>query len=320
LRNALARVVAPVVALALMAGLPVHGAARRQSDLDEFMAKVLAQRDENWKKLRQYVLDDHEQVEVVGPAGARLWGDRRDYTWFIRDGFFVRSPTKANGTTVSDADRRQYEDDYLKRAKARERRGPVKDGAPPAPDAPSSIEGLISQTRQPGFIDSAYFLRFKFEGGKYALVGRETLDGSPVLRIEYYPTRLFSHEQDAEARGRQEPRGNRDREVEATTERMFNKVSLVTLWVNPDAHQIVKYTFDNIDLDFLPAAWMLRVTDLRATMTMGQPFAGVWLPHGVEMVIKATLAVGGIELRYRLGYDGYREAQTSGRIVPTGAP
>ena len=54
---------------------------------------------------------------------------------------------------------------------------------------------MLRQSRQPDFIDSAYFLRFKFEQGKYALVGRETFDGQDVLRIEYYPARLFSHEQ-----------------------------------------------------------------------------------------------------------------------------
>ena len=26
------------------------------------------------------------------------------------------------------------------------------------------------------------------------------------------------------------------------------------MWIEPDAHQIVKYTFDNIDFDFLPGA------------------------------------------------------------------
>jgi hypothetical protein len=288
----------------------------RQSDLDDFMAQVLARRDENWKKLRQYVLDDHEQVEVIGPNGARLWGDRRDYTWFIRDGFFVRSPTRANGTEVSEAERRKYEDEFLRRARARERGGPPM-AAPAAEsaDTPSSFEGLITQTRQPQFIDSAYFLRFRFEAGRYALVGREMFDGRPALRIEYYPARLFSHEQNAAARRRQDGGQNDNRDVQASLERMMNKVSLVTLWVDADAHQIVKYTFDNIDLDFMPAAWLLRVNDLRASMTMAQPFDGVWLPRDVDMRIDATLAVGGVELRYRLAYDGYREASTGGRVI-----
>ncbi len=32
---------------------------------------------------------------------------------------------------------------------------------------------------------------FKFEAGNYYLAGRETLEGHDVLRIEYYPTRMF---------------------------------------------------------------------------------------------------------------------------------
>ena len=75
------------------------------------MRQVLEKRDENWKKLQQYVLDEREQFELRGPAGATVWGERRDYTWFIRDGFFVRSPVKVNGAVVSERDRRTFEAD-----------------------------------------------------------------------------------------------------------------------------------------------------------------------------------------------------------------
>ena len=70
---------------------------------------------------------------------------------------------------------------------------PDADAAAPdeAPRDVRDLDGLIRQTREPQFISSAYFLRFKFEEGKYALVGRETLDGRDVLRIEYYPARMF---------------------------------------------------------------------------------------------------------------------------------
>src|SRR5262249_21398394 len=147
-----------------------------QTDLDAFMRDVLAQRDENWKKLQQYVLDEREAVNLIGPGAVPIWGDRREYTWFIRDGFFVRSPVKANGVTISEDERRKFESDYLKRLKEREtrgQRGPV----PESGQAPSDVESILKQTRQPQFISSAYFLRFRFEEGKYALVGRETLAG-----------------------------------------------------------------------------------------------------------------------------------------------
>jgi len=88
-----------------------------QSDLDEFMARVVENRDENWKKVQQYILDEREVIAVRGPARIPLFGERREFTWFIREGFFVRSPLKANGVTISEEERRKYEDDYLREAK-----------------------------------------------------------------------------------------------------------------------------------------------------------------------------------------------------------
>ena len=137
-----------------------------------------------------------------------------------------------------------------------------------------------------------------------------------MLRIEHYPERLFSHEQEDEDRRREAGERNREEDREAAAERMMNKVSLVTLWVLPDEHQIVKYTFDNVELDFLPAAWLLRVTDLQASMVMGEPFPDVWLPRTVDMHAAMLFAFGHVSARYRLDYHDYREAATSGRVLP----
>ena len=158
-----------------------------QSDLDEFMRRVVTRRDDNWKKLQQYILDENETMDVLGPGGVRVWGERREYTWYVRDGFFIRSPLKANGAAVGEADRRKYEADSLRREQRREQR--AKAGAPDSreaddraaandepsadrdrvltePDAPTTdLDGLIRQTRQPEFIRAAYFLRFKFDQG-----------------------------------------------------------------------------------------------------------------------------------------------------------
>ena len=125
--------------------------------------------------------------------------------------------------------------------------------------SPVGVDGLLAQTRQPQFIDSAYFLRFKFEQGKYALVGRETFDGLEVLRIEYYPDAAVHARAGRARHEREEQKKRQDRgeDYEAQMERLMNKVSLVTLWVEPTAQQIVKYTFDNVNLDFLPAAWLV---------------------------------------------------------------
>src|SRR5215210_3096083 len=98
-------------------------AAAPPTDLDAFMKQVLARRDDNWKKLQQYVLDEREVIHVQGPGRVPLWGERRDYTWYIRDGFFVRSPVSVNGVTIGEGDRRKFEADFLKRQQEREKRG-----------------------------------------------------------------------------------------------------------------------------------------------------------------------------------------------------
>src|SRR5207249_6526669 len=134
-----------------------------------------------------------------------------------------------------------YETEFLERQKRREERFRQREreaagDSLPAPLPPEpTVDGLLRQTRQPQFISSAYFLRFRFEQGKYALVGREKLDGHDVLRIEYYPSRLFR----GSDRRRNSETSDRDRAYEAELQRLMNKVALVTLWVEPNAHQVV---------------------------------------------------------------------------------
>jgi hypothetical protein len=314
-----------LIAIVCLGAAPVA-----QTDLDAFMSRVLARRDDNWKKLQQYVLDEREQIEMHGPGRIPIWGERRDYTWYIRDGFFVRSPLKFNGVEISDADRRAFEASYLKRVQARERRQPKDasvtvgtDGvdverpddaaAPNAGDLPGGVDGLIRQTRQPQFISSVYFLRFKFEEGKYALVGRETLDGREVLRIEYYPTRMFGGTDRRRRSDKREP-NDADKARDAQFQKLMNKVALVTLWVDPNANQIVKYTFDNVGFDFLPAQWLVHINDLNATMTMAQPFPGVWLPNALAVSLTLTLAVGQFDMRYNLDYHDYRRPDVTSKV------
>src|SRR4051812_18557821 len=102
----------------LASGLPAP--LHAQSDLDAFMEKVLARRDDNWKKLQQYVLEEKEAFDVTGPGRFPLWGMRREYSWFIRDGIFIRSPVTADGVKVSEGDRRKAEEEWLHRQRSRE--------------------------------------------------------------------------------------------------------------------------------------------------------------------------------------------------------
>ena len=124
---------AAVLLLVLPWSLAVPVAAPRETDLDRFMAAVLSRRDENWKKLQQYILDERERVLVTGPGGLRLFGMSRDYRWFQKDGFFIRSPLTANGVGVNDTDRRRYEADWLKRQQRRDEDGRRVDGEEEGP-------------------------------------------------------------------------------------------------------------------------------------------------------------------------------------------
>jgi hypothetical protein len=159
---------------------------------------------------------------------------------------------------------------------------------------------------EPAFVSHAYFLRFRFEPNHYALVGRETIAGKPVLRIEYYPSELFRE-------GRTRP-NRRVRDREENIEEKMNKVSLVTLWVDPNAYQILQYAFDDIDMDFLPGRTFARVDDVKASMRMGEPFPGVWLPRDIEVRFRMTLAAGAVSARYLVEYHDYRQADVTYKV------
>ena len=112
-------VVALATAVLTLAPVIAQTPAPRDTDLDRFMAAVLARRDDNWKKLQQYILDERERVQVLGPGGARLYGLVHDYRWFVKDGYFVRSPLAANGVAVSEEIRRKEESEWLLREQRR---------------------------------------------------------------------------------------------------------------------------------------------------------------------------------------------------------
>jgi hypothetical protein len=288
--------------------------ANPPADLDAFMARVLTKRDENWKKLQQYVLEERERLEIVGPDQRPVYGFRREYTWFIRQGLFVRSPLRADGVTIGEGERRRYEAQWVKDEKRREARRAARDkqdqGAAtngestPAPDAP--VEDVVRQGIEPQFVQAAYFLRFKFESGRYGLVGRETVDGIEALRVEYYPEQLFRE-------GRTRP-NRRVRERDDQVEDKMNKASLVTLWIAPASHQILKYTFDNVDWDFLPGRSLVRVDSVIASMRMTEAFPSVWLPRDIALRFKMLLALGAVDAQYDVQYHDYKLADVTYKV------
>ena len=318
----------PSLALLVLSLIPCSALAQTQpNELDAFMEKVLAQRERNRITLQQYVLDERETFELLGPARVPLHRQDREFTWYVRDGVHVRSPVRFGGVAVDEEERRKYEEDWLRRERAREERKKKKDaesGKPPEPDEPPDASG-DTPLPAPRFVSEAYFMEFKFEPGNYYLAGREKLDGVDVLRIEYYPKDMFKDD-DAERereRERQKQSGEKRREITIGAdpadaqriERQMNKTAMITLWVDPKEHQIVKYTFDNVWMDFLPGAWLVRVDEIRASMEMGQPFPGVWLPRGIDIKAGATLAMGSFDGLYSRTFKDYRQAEVKTKIT-----
>jgi hypothetical protein len=287
------------------------------SDLDALMATVLQHRDENWRRLHDYVLREKEAFSLDGPGRARLYGAEREFTWYMRDGYLVRSPLRYNKVTLGEADRRKYEENWLKEEKEREeqhaRKAAAKAQEHRSAEEPqvTDVQSFIREGGEPRFISEAYFLEFRFEPGNYYLAGRETIENREVLRVEYYPQRLFDDHDDKHGRERKR---ERDEKFARDVEKKFNKVALITLWVDPAVRQIVKFTFENVDFGFLPGRWLVRVGDVKATMVMGQPFPDVWLPREMLFEGEVTLAAGTFEARYTREYYDYRQGETRARI------
>nr|AQQ75057.1 hypothetical protein [uncultured bacterium] len=310
-----------VLPFVLIAGLfALQAAPRAQTppagqatDLDAFMSRVLERRDENWKKLQQYVLEERETFQLIGPGASLLYGLRRESTWFPRDGRFIKSPLRVNGVDVPEEERRRAEERWARREDERERRRAEReererktDPETEAASGPPITEDEVRRVLEPGFVSAAYFLQFKFDPGHYALAGRDTFEGREVLKIEYYPSKLFS---EGRTRPNKELR-SRDAQVQAK----MNKAALVTLWIDPAEHQILKYDFENVDLDFLPGRWLVRIDGLSAAMEMGQPFPSVWLPRSLRIAFDLTTAVGEVDGRYSVDYHDYKLATVTTKV------
>jgi hypothetical protein len=297
------------------------------NDLDTFMQRVLLRRDENWRRLHDYILSETEAFSIEGPGKLPLNGFRREYEWYVRDGYLIRSPVRFDGVVTPEKDRRSYEEEWLRREQAREKRTRARAEAnakasaalPPqvSTDVPS-LEALASQRNEPRFVSEAYFLRFKFEPGNYYLAGRERFDGRDVLRIEYYPTGLFGDQTHLHRQAKPEPgkpaKPRADSVDEQELEEKLNKVALITLWVDPSEYQIVKYTFNITEFDFLPGRWLVRVGDVVASMTMARVLDGVWLPSRISMNVELSVAVGSYTGRYERTFANYKKAEVGARI------
>ena len=309
---------------------PVTGQtpAGKTTDLDAFMERALQRRDIDKKTLSDYVLDEVEEFEILGPGRAPFTRMRREYTWYVRDGYHVRSPLKFDGVPIPEDDRRAYEERWLSAEKRRRAYRTERDAKRAAENKGAAVSA--PSINEPRFVSESYFMDFKFEPGNYYLAGKETLDRQSVLKIDYLPTRLFNDNDEERRDARERPddpkrdepkrdtrseqQRQKEKDFEADIDRKMNKSSQVTLWVDPASHQIVKYTFDNVWLDFLPGGWIVRIDDLRASMQMGQPFPGVWLPRDVSIHAGATIALGSVEVQYTRAFSNYRKADVSSKV------
>jgi hypothetical protein len=94
----------------------------------------------------------------------------------------------------------------------------------------------------------------------------------------------------------------------------MNKAALVTLWVDPAEYQILKYDFENVDLDFLPGRSIVRLDGMKAAMEMGQPFPSVWLPRSLRIGFDLTIALGSVDGRYAVDYYDYKVATVATKV------
>ena len=93
---------------------------------------------------------------------------------------------------------------------------------------------------------------------------------------------------------------------------------MVTLWVDPETRQIVKYAFENTGLDFLRFRWLLRADGLQASMELA-PIRGVWMPARMTLSGRATTALGEFAATITQEFFDYRQAETRARLIDPGS-
>jgi len=303
-RHAVARLLALTTLIVPLAG-GVAGAAPQDDEIDAFMEKVLERRVTNWEDLYRYTVRDREVIDITGPGGEKIESQVGEYTWYVRDGYMIRSPDALNGAKVGDKEREKAEQRFLERVRSRDEERAEDLAEETAEDAAEG--GAADEEGEPveASAEREYFLGFPFEPGNYLLAGFEQFEGQEVARIEYYPKELFEDDE-----------GEEEDEDAAKWTRRIQKTSRVTLWVLVEEHQIIKVAYDNIGLDFLPYRWLVQVDDVQAELIMHKPFPDedIWLPR--EILVKGgfTVATGSYSMSYTLEYFDYKETDVAAKV------
>lgn len=142
-------------------------------DIDAFMEKVLQKRDVNWEQYYNYFCTERAVLSIEGSIpGVPIQGFTKEYLWFVRDGYLVRSPLTVDGVAISAEDRERAEKKFIERSKKRDsRRGP----------------------------DRESFFGLEFEPGNSFFAGNDQFEGRDVVVVEYYPDEdAFSDDEDDE--------------------------------------------------------------------------------------------------------------------------
>jgi hypothetical protein len=246
-------------------------AASPANDLDAFMAKVLRKRAIDKDRLQDYICSEKEEFEIRGENIAALESFRREYVWFVRDGYLVRSPVRINGVKVSAEEQKAGEDEWIKNQK---------------------------QGKRGYNLDRESFFGFRFEPGRYLYAGEQQFEGRKALAIDYCP-RIDK---------------NRRPEMKDNIANALEKSILVSMLIIPDEHQIVQMTFDNVSLDFLPARWLMRLNDIKASLIMDKPLGDVWLPREVTAHGSLSTANMDLAMKYSRQFFSYRKTDVKVKL------
>jgi len=265
--------------LLLLADVPGPAQEVRQpgDDLDSFMAQVLKKRKINWEELQGYIFNEKEVLEIKGLKVAAIESFEREYVWFVREGYLVRSPVRIDGVKVSKEEQARAENEYLRRSKKKRR---------------DSLE-------------REEFFNFKFQPGRYLFAGRESFEGKDLVAIEYYP---IIRDQD------KKDKRNQDDAEDEKYESMLEKTIRVRMLVLPQEHQLVRMTFDNVGLEFLPFRWLVRLDDIQASLAMGKPLGDVWLPREISAHGSITTAGGTLSIRYAREFFDYAKTDVKVKL------
>jgi len=286
------RLLAAALVFSLSPGLAVAGDDPRPNDLDAFMEEVLKRREINWDDLDRWVFSEREEFALRKGDGTVIERRQGEYVRYVRDGELVRSPIAIDGVKVSAEERERYEQEWRDEHERRRERAKAEVDA--EVDAERGGDGEESD------LDRETFLGFELEPGNYYLAGRETFEGRDVVVIEYYPERMFSDKGDSDDDDEEE-----DDDEDDEIERKLDKTTLVTMLILAEQHQIVKVTFDNVSMDFLPMKWLFRFDGLKAWMVMAELEPGVWMPRAIEAHGAVSLASGKLSITYERVFHDY---------------